>query len=318
MVAVTPAVPITAPISAPSGRTCANASAHHARERNKRSAEERIPQHSIGVSKIARPPASASCRPRAPGYFERVAAIRRLVLFDIDGTLLSAGGAPRRAFRRALVEHFGTEGAAASDDFSGKTDPQIVHDLMRAVGFAEEEVEERITDFFAFYLEELEHELAVETQHRLYPGVAELVPALAADPAVALGLLTGNIEAGARLKLSHFGLWQHFSVGAYGSDDRTRDRLGPVALARARARFGRSFEGSEVVIVGDTPADVRCAHAIGAVAVAVATGRPSRETLEAAGADVLLDSLAEWPAFHDSLTGPVPEAGRRPWNRSAY
>ena len=242
--------------------------------------------------------------------------IRRLILFDIDGTLLSAGGAPRRAFRRALLEHFGSEGAAASDDFSGKTDPQIVHDLMRAVGFAEEDVEERITDFFAHYLEELERELVVETRHRLYPGVAELVPTLAGDPDVGLGLLTGNIEAGARLKLSHFGLWRHFAVGAYGSDDRSRDRLGPVALGRAEARFGRAFQGHEAVVVGDTPADVRCARAIGAVAVAVATGRPTRETLEAAGPDILLDSLADWPAFHDSLTGPVLAAGRRPWNRS--
>ncbi len=236
--------------------------------------------------------------------------IRRLILFDIDGTLLSAGGAPRRAFRRALIEHFGTEGAAASDDFSGKTDPQIVHDLMRGAGFEEDHVEERITDFFAHYLEELERELMVETRHRLYPGVAELIPALAADPAVGLGLLTGNIEAGARLKLSHFGLWRHFAMGAYGSDDRTRDRLGPVALARAERRFGRAFEGNEVVVVGDTPADVRCARAIGAVAVAVATGRPTRETLSAAEPDVLLDSLADWPAVHDSLTGPVSAAGR--------
>jgi phosphoglycolate phosphatase-like HAD superfamily hydrolase len=242
----------------------------------------------------------------------------RLILFDIDGTLLSAGGAPRRAFRRALAEHFGTEGAVASDDFSGKTDPQIVYDLMRAAGFADDHIEERIAGFFAYYLEELERELAVETRHRLYPGVAELLPALAADPRVALGLLTGNIEAGARLKLAHFGLWELFSLGAYGSDDRTRDRLGPVALARAEARFGRPFRGDEAVVVGDTPADVRCARAIGAVAVAVATGRPTRETLEATGPDVLLDSLADWPAFHDSLTGPAAAAGRRPWNKSAF
>jgi phosphoglycolate phosphatase-like HAD superfamily hydrolase len=246
-----------------------------------------------------------------------VSEIRRLILFDIDGTLLSAGGAPRRAFRQALVEHFGTEGAAASDDFSGKTDPQIVYDLMRGAGFADDHIEERIAGFFAYYLEELEGELAVETRHRLYPGVAELIPALAADPSVALGLLTGNLEAGARLKLAHFGLWEHFAVGAYGSDDGTRDRLGPVALVRAERRFGRRFRGDEAVVVGDTPADVRCARAIGAVAVAVATGRPSRETLEASGPDLLLDSLADWPAFHESLTGPGA-AGRRPWNRSAY
>lgn len=259
-----------------------------------------------------------------PGYLRAVVVPERLILFDIDGTLLSAGGAPRRAFRTALVEHFGTEGAAAHDDFSGKTDPQIVYDLMRGVGFPDEQIEERIADFFAHYLAELERELEVETHHRLYPGVAELVPALAAEPRVALGLLTGNIEPGARLKLAHFGLWHHFTVGAFGSDDRSRDRLGPVALARAGRRFGRRFAGREVVVVGDTPADVRCARAIGAVAVAVATGRPARGALEACAPDLLFDSLADWPEFLaaldlESVEVAVREFSRRngPWSRSA-
>jgi phosphoglycolate phosphatase len=218
-----------------------------------------------------------------------------LILFDIDGTLLSAGGAPRRAFRTALVEHFGTEGSMASADFSGKTDPQIIYELMRGAGLGDDHIERRIADFFAHYLDELERELAVETGHRLYPGVAELVPALARDSRVALGLLTGNIEAGARLKLEHFGLWEYFQIGAFGSDDRTRDRLGPVAINRAERRFGRRFEGRDVVVVGDSPADVQCARAVGARAIAVCTGRPSRATLEACHPDLLLDSLADWP-----------------------
>lgn len=246
-----------------------------------------------------------------PGYFDLVIAPERLILFDIDGTLLSAGGAPRRAFRTALVEHFGTEGEAARDDFSGKTDPQIVYELMRAAGFGDDHIEQRMADFFAHYLEELERELTVETCHRLYPGVADLIPALAGDPRVALGLLTGNIEPGARLKLAHFGLWHHFAVGAFGSDDRARDRLGPVALTRAERRFGRRFEGREAVVVGDTPADIECAHAIGALAVAVATGRPSRETLEACMPDLLLDSLADGLALLTDLDLPHAAAAGR-------
>jgi phosphoglycolate phosphatase-like HAD superfamily hydrolase len=224
-----------------------------------------------------------------------VPAAERLILFDIDGTLLSAGGAPRRAFRRALTEFFGTEGAAATDDFSGKTDPQIVYDLMTAAGFGDDHIAERIAAVFESYVTGLAAELEKETGHRLLPAVAELVPRLAEDPRVVLGLVTGNVETGARLKLDHFGLWDRFRLGAFGSDERERDRLPPIAVERARKLTGRSFEGEEVVIVGDTPADVRCARAVGAIAVAVATGPPGREVLAAADPDFLLDSLEAWP-----------------------
>lgn len=219
----------------------------------------------------------------------------RLVLFDIDGTLLSAGGAPRRAFRAALVEYFDTEGAAATDRFAGKTDPQILYDLMLAEGFDEAHVDGRVADFFAFYLTRLEAELEVETRHRLYPGVAEMVPALASDPRVVLGLVTGNVEAGARLKLDHFGLWDAFVVGAFGSDHRERNRLPAIAIDRAEARAGRRFEGPEVVVIGDTPADVACARAAGALAVAVATGVHDADELAGHGPDRLVDSLEAWP-----------------------
>lgn len=236
--------------------------------------------------------------------------LKRLVLFDIDGTLLSAGGAPRRAFRRALTEHFGTEGGAATDDFSGKTDPQIVYDLMGAAGFGDDHIEERIAAFFARYLDELAAELRVETRHRLYPGVAELIPALAADPRVVLGLVTGNVRAGARLKLGHFGLWDAFRVGAFGSDDRRRDCLPSIAVQRAEAATGHRFEGFDVVVIGDTPADVRCARAAGAMAVAVATGRPDREVLAACEPDLLLDSLADWPDLLAELDLAIHFTGR--------
>lgn len=225
----------------------------------------------------------------------------RLILFDIDGTLLSAGGAPRRAFRRALVEYFGTEGGAATGRFAGKTDPQILYDLMLAEGFEERHVDERVADFFAFYLEELERELEGETGHRLHPGAAGLVEELADDPATVLGLVTGNVEAGARLKLGRFGLWDAFEVGAFGSDDRVRDRLPAIAIGRAERRTGRRFGGSEVIVVGDTPADVACARAAGVLAVAVATGIHSAEELAAHDPDFLLDSLVEWPQMTENL-----------------
>ena len=219
----------------------------------------------------------------------------RLILFDIDGTLLTAGGAPRRAFRRALTEFFGTEGAAATDDFSGKTDPQIVYDLMTRAGFGDNHIAERIAAVFESYVAGLAAELATETGHRLLPGVKELLPRLAEDPRVILGLVTGNVETGARLKLGHFGLWDLFRLGAFGSDERERDRLPPIAVERARRLTGRSFVGEEVVVVGDTAADVRCARAAGAIAVAVATGPPGHDGLIASDPDFLLDSLEAWP-----------------------
>lgn len=236
----------------------------------------------------------AGRRIAASAKFRDVPDPDRLLLFDIDGTLLSAGGAPRRAFRRALIEHFGTDGDAENSDFSGKTDPQIVFELMNGAGFGDDHIEERIAAVFEHYLAGLERELQRETRHRLHPGVARLVPALADDPRVVLGLLTGNVEAGARLKLAHFGLWDAFALGAFGSDDRSRDRLPAIAIARAEARTGRRFEGRDVVVVGDTPADIRCARAAGAIAVAVATGRPTRAELAACGPDYLIDSLAGW------------------------
>jgi phosphoglycolate phosphatase-like HAD superfamily hydrolase len=185
-------------------------------------------------------------------------------------------------------------------DFSGKTDPQIVYELMGAAGFDDERIEERIADLFDRYLEGLERELEGETGHRLYAGAAEVVSSLAEDTRVVLGLVTGNVERGARLKLERFDLWRRFAVGAFGSDDRDRDRLPQIAIQRAGRLTGHRFAGTDTVVVGDTPADVRCARAVGALAVAVATGRPTREELEASRPDILLDSLEEWP---DLLAG---------------
>lgn len=246
--------------------------------------------------------------PRGSASFDPVTP-NRLFLFDIDGTLLTAGGAPRRAFRRALIEHFGTDGDEVRTDFSGKTDPQIVYELMGAAGFDDDRIEERIADLFDHYLVGLERELEEEAGHRLYPGAAEVVEALANDPRVVLGLVTGNVERGARLKLERFDLWRRFAVGAFGSDDRERDRLPQIAIERASRLTGRRFAGSEVVVIGDTPADVQCARAAGALAVAVATGRPTREELEASRPDLLLDSLEEWPHLLAGLglsLDPVP------------
>jgi len=254
-----------------------------------------------------------------------VADPQHLVLFDIDGTLLSAGGAPRRAFRRALIEHFGTDGNEATADFSGKTDPQIVYELMRRAGFDDGDIGSRIDDVFEDYVEGLARELESETRHRLYPGVEELLRALDEDPAVVLGLVTGNVEAGAQLKLGHFGLWNRFAVGAFGSDHRVRDELPSIAIERAEASTGVRFAGPDVIVIGDTPADVQCARAAGAMAVAVATGRPARESLAACEPDMLFESLADWREVLAAVgvaSGSQTEIAadftwREPWKASA-
>jgi phosphoglycolate phosphatase len=229
--------------------------------------------------------------------------MRRLILFDIDGTLLSARSAPRRAFSRAMQEVYGTTGPIANHPFSGKTDPQIARELLHLAGREDAEIDAGFDRLWQVYIRGLEHELA-RPGHRteVYPGVRALLEALqdrATDTCV--GLLTGNIEPGAALKLGSVGLGHHFCLGAYGSDCEQRDGLPPIAVERALARTGVSFRGADVVVIGDTPNDVTCGRALGVRAVAVATGRHDRAALAAAGAHVVFDDLAETQPVLDAL-----------------
>lgn len=219
---------------------------------------------------------------------------RRLALFDIDGTLLLTDGSGRRAFERALRAVFGRVGPIEGYDFHGKTDPQIVHDLLAAEGL--DDVEARLPEFWPRYIAALAQELEVSRARggvRLLPGVAELLERLGGRSGTVLALLTGNVEAGALLKLRAAGLDRIFEFGAFGSDSALRKDLPAVALRRAHARTGIRFAGHEVSIVGDTPEDVACAQAIGARGVAVATGRHGVRELHGAGADIVLDDFRD-------------------------
>ena len=220
--------------------------------------------------------------------------MKRLLLFDIDGTLLSTNGAARRAFERALTDVYGTAGPIEKHAFDGKTDPQIARELMSAAGIPRARVDARLPDLWDAYLGGLTGEMqATNYRTHVYPGVRELLDALAAQTAVVLALLTGNVARGAQLKLASAGLHGYFRFGAFGSDCEQRTGLPQVAIARAQAETGRAFTGKDVVVIGDTPADVRCGEALGVFTVGVSTGRHSRADLVAEGADAVFHDLSD-------------------------
>jgi len=203
----------------------------------------------------------------------------KLVLFDVDGTLLSASGAGRRSLDRAMRDVYGTSGPIDSYDFRGGTDPQIIRDLLGRAGLDEAAIAAGETAVYRRYAELLEAEIGDGRGVTLYPGVRELVETLAARDDVIVGLLTGNIEPGARIKIRPTGLWPLFRLGAFGSDHADRNCLPGVAAGRAEELMGRAFLGPDTVIIGDTPRDIGCARAFGAMAIAVATGWHSLEDL---------------------------------------
>src|SRR6266550_2983742 len=208
---------------------------------------------------------------------------QRLVLFDIDGTLISDGGASREAFASALHEMFDYRGELRRYDFSGRTDPQIAHMVLRDGGWSEEEIDSRMARLWDKYIDNLErHE---RSRVRELAGVRSLLDTLRAESRVTLALLTGNIERGARIKLSGPKLNDYFPFGAFGSDSPHREELPPIAIARARKRDGHDFRGRDVVIIGDSIYDVRCGAPHSATTIAIASGKTSAEKLRAENPD---------------------------------
>lgn len=220
-----------------------------------------------------------------------------VVLFDIDGTILWTDGAGRRAVYRALQDVFGAP-APEGHEFDGKTDPQIVHELMRLAGKRADEVEPRLADALARYVELLALELG-DADHgdKVYPGVVALLDALDTRDDVLVGLLTGNVRDGAMAKLRAVGISpDRFRIGAFGSDHADRPELPAIARARAEALLGHAIPGRDVVVIGDTPADMGCGRGIGARAIGVATGRYSAESLQACDAAAVFRDLSDTEA----------------------
>ena len=223
---------------------------------------------------------------------------KTLLLFDIDGTLITSGGAGERALRAGFLERFGIEDDLQNVEIAGRTDPGIARAMLRAHGLRD--TPENITAFIDAYLAHLVAELP-HAGGRLLPGIPALLAALKPRPEVVLALLTGNVERGAEIKLTHFGVWHFFEFGAYADDHHDRNELGPFARRRAIEKHGGEFPPERIVILGDTPHDIACARAIGAKVIAIATGKFTRAELEAHRPDDVFDDLADLPAVLRAL-----------------
>jgi phosphoglycolate phosphatase len=231
----------------------------------------------------------------------------KLVLFDIDGTMLWTDGAGRRAVHRALEAVFGTP-AREDHEFDGKTDPQIVRELMELGGVPVPQIAARLSEALTRYVEELRLELdgVGEGGHadKIYPGITALLDALDARDDVLLGLLTGNVRDGAMAKLRAVGLSAgRFKVGAFGSDHADRSHLPAIARQRAEAMLGMPIPGRNVVVIGDTPADMGCGRGIGARAIGVATGRYTVEQLRACRPGAVFANLSDTEAVMRAIIG---------------
>jgi phosphoglycolate phosphatase-like HAD superfamily hydrolase len=225
----------------------------------------------------------------------------RLLLFDIDGTLIEPRGAGRVALRSAMLEVYGQTGPIDDHDFRGKTDPWIVRDLLRSCGWADEEIDARLDEVWEPYLRHLDDALEAEaTRPTPCRGVTALLDRLSADDRYELALLTGNVEEGATRKLRAAGI-SRFDVGAFGSDSEHRADLPPIAVARAAHRTGLSFRVEEAIVVGDTPEDVLCARANHARVLAVATGGFDADDLRSHEPDGVLENLSDSDSVMEAL-----------------
>ena len=220
----------------------------------------------------------------------------RLVLFDIDGTLITDRGAARDAFATALKKVYAYDGDLSRYDFSGRTDPQIARTVLGDAGIDPGDMHA----LWDVYLGELARN-ATTGRVRALPGIRTLVDTLHTHDDVILGLLTGNIEPGARLKLGGADLNGYFAFGAFGSDSADRNELPPIAVDRASALHGHRFEGRDVVIIGDSIFDIRCGVPYDATTIAIASGKTAAETLRAENPRHLFSSAEDLGALMDAI-----------------
>ena len=231
---------------------------------------------------------------------------RRLVLWDVDGTLMSAGPVGRSVFDSAVHSVVGRTAADHGVHMSGKTDPQIALEILARLAVSDDEARNHLPGVLQALERNLESAVdAINRDGHVHPGVEDLLRRLDADPGVLQTVLSGNLKANARIKLAAFGLdrWLDLEVGAYGSDHEDRTRLVPVALERVERMRGHRFDASGVWVVGDTPADLACARAAGVRCLLVATGRIPVEELAAGHPDAVLPDLSDVEGVLSILAG---------------
>jgi phosphoglycolate phosphatase len=213
----------------------------------------------------------------------------RLVLWDIDGTLITTGAAGQRAISFATKQQFGDEANLDGVEIAGRTDLAIAHQILTK--YRVSVTEDNVAAFLNLYLELLARELPRSPGH-VMPGVLELLRYCEGKSEIALGLLTGNLRRGAKLKLEHYGIWRFFAFGAFADDHHDRNELGAFAISRALETTGIKFSPAQIDVIGDTGHDIACGKAFGARTIAVATGGWSGEQLAEQRADFLFDNLA--------------------------
>jgi phosphoglycolate phosphatase-like HAD superfamily hydrolase len=214
---------------------------------------------------------------------------QRLLLWDIDGTLISTGAAGHRAIELATAQRFGGHGDLHDVEIAGRTDLSIAHQVLEKYG--EPTTPENVNSFLELYLTLLAQQLP-RTDGRVMPGVLELLQRAQHRPDTILGLLTGNLRRGAQLKLEHYKLWHFFVLGAFADDHHDRNQLGGFALSRAQERLGTKFLPTQVDVIGDTGHDIACGKAFGARTIAIATGSWPRARLAEYEPDYLFDDLS--------------------------
>lgn len=231
----------------------------------------------------------------------RYTLLMHLILFDVDGTLIRGQGLGRLALERAFDELFGTEAendpAVRQVHLAGSTDHRIVAEMARLLGIPPHSFALRRRDFETAYVRHLRITARESPTAAPCPGVKELLDRLQRHPEILLGLLTGNIEAGARVKLERFGLSDYFAFGGFGEDGRGRKELAVDAWLRAREITGHDISSRDTLVIGDTVHDVRAGRANGFLTVAVGTGWASMEVLREEGPDALFEDLTPPKGF---------------------